>query len=73
MGRRGGYILVIFLQTHLAALVSADVWSRFSSCSVFDSIPRWRCFPTLQDAFAKLSVISNEQQPQEQQQQQQQQ
>ena len=34
---------------------SAEVWNRLKSCSVLDSIPESRFFPTLQDAFAKLS------------------
>ena len=38
---------------------SAEVWNRLKSCSVLDSIPESRFFPTLQDAFAKLSPTAS--------------
>jgi hypothetical protein len=39
------------------SLFSAEVWSRFKVCTVFETIPEERCFPTLQDALAQSKQI----------------
>ena len=38
--------------------LAAEVWNRFKVCTVFETIPEERCFPTLQDALAQSKQTS---------------